>query len=386
MGTRTGKGIATRLKELEARGDAWAVKHLTPEQMEDATALDLALKRNFRKWLGSYLAATALTATLLVGIKPSLGWLESFGLTNLLAFSILACIASAWYGWNKYAKQVAWKSFLTVGLLTTAGGLIGLAIGHLSGGQTLTDISQERVVRIVAIGLLMGLTLAATLVSIARFRVREMDLRAARLKADAERERLTRQGVQAELKLLQAQVEPHFLFNTLSNLRFLVQTGSPDALAMLDHLIHYLRTALPEIRAESSTLGREVELARAYLEILRLRMGGALEIAIDVPEALAAIAFPALMVMTLVENAVKHGVAPVGRGRIAIRAVREAGRLRIAVEDDGRGLVEPLGRGIGLTNLRERLRAVYGEAARLELVGRDPAGTTATIDIPEALP
>ncbi|MGH9578506.1 MAG: sensor histidine kinase, partial [Terriglobales bacterium] len=104
------------------------------------------------------------------------------------------------------------------------------------------------------------------------------------------------------------------------------------------------------------------------------------------PEAIAGIAFPALMVMTLVENAVEHGVAPVGRGRIAIGAVQEAGRLRITVEDDGRGLVEPLGRGIGLTNLRERLRAVYGESARLELVGREPTGTTATIDIPGAPP
>ncbi len=384
MGSETGKGIASRLKELEARGDAWAAKYLTPEQMEDATALDLAIKRNFWKWLGGYLAATALAAILLVGIKPSLGWLESFGLTNLLAFSILACLASAWYGWNKYARQAAWKSFLTIALLTTAGGLVGAAIASLAGGESIAGMSQERIVRMVAIGLLMGLTLAAALVSIARFRSREMDLRAARLKADAERERLTRQGVQAELKMLQAQVEPHFLFNTLANLRFLVQTGSPDAVTMLDHLIHYLRTALPEIRAESSTLGREVELARAYLEILRLRMGGALEIAIDLPEGTARVPFPALMVMTLIENAVKHGVAPMGRGRIAMRASRDAGRLRISVEDDGRGLSEPLGRGIGLTNVRERLRALYGESARLELEGREPSGTVATIDIPEA--
>jgi LytS/YehU family sensor histidine kinase len=201
------------------------------------------------------------------------------------------------------------------------------------------------------------------------------------LAAEAERERFARQGVQAELKLLQAQVEPHFLFNTLANLRFLVQTGSPHALEMLDHLIHYLRTALPEIRAESSTVGREIELARAYLEILRIRMGGALEIFADAPADLANVVFPPLVVLTLVENAIKHGIAPLGRGRVGVRAETSNGRLRVIVEDDGRGLVEPIGQGVGLGNVRERLRAIYGETARLELAGRPGGGTIASVEV-----
>jgi len=146
--------------------------------------------------------------------------------------------------------------------------------------------------------------------------------------------------------------------------RHLVQTGSPDALAMLDHLIHYLRTSLPEIRSESSTLGREAELARAYLEILRLRMGGALEIAIDIPPDLALAPFPPLMVMTLVENAIKHGVAPQGRGRVSVSASAGGGKLRVVVEDDGRGLGGTVGRGVGLANVRERLAAIFGPEAR----------------------
>ena len=180
----------------------------------------------------------------------------------------------------------------------------------------------------------------------------------------------------------EGQVEPHFLFNTLSNVRYLVQTGSPDALAMLDHLIRYLRTALPQIRSDGSTLGREAELARAYLEIMRLRMGGALEFAIEVPPALESQPFPPLMLITLVENAIKHGVAPQGRGRVHVRAVEAAGGVRIEVEDDGRGLVEPVGQGVGLSNVRDRLRALDVEAARLLLESRGGGGTVATIEIP----
>jgi LytS/YehU family sensor histidine kinase len=151
---------------------------------------------------------------------------------------------------------------------------------------------------------------------------------------------------------------------------------------MLDHLIHYLRTALPEIRAETSTLGREAELARAYLEILRIRMGGALEIAIDIPAELAREPFPPLMLITLVENAVKHGVTPRGGGHVTVHAAKDGGRLRVEVEDDGRGLQAPIGQGVGLANIRERLRALFGDAAHLDLTGRDPAGTRASIELP----
>jgi LytS/YehU family sensor histidine kinase len=152
---------------------------------------------------------------------------------------------------------------------------------------------------------------------------------------------------------------------------------------MLDHLIHYLRTSLPEIRSESSTLGREAELARAYLEILRLRMGGALEIAIDIPADLARAPFPPLMVMTLVENAIKHGVAPQGRGHVSVSASAANGKLRVVVQDDGRGLDGTLGRGVGLANVRERLGAIFGAQARLDLEGRADGGTRATIEVPE---
>jgi LytS/YehU family sensor histidine kinase len=151
---------------------------------------------------------------------------------------------------------------------------------------------------------------------------------------------------------------------------------------MLDHLITYLRNALPEIRSEGSTLGREAELARAYLEIMRIRMGGALDFAIEVPAELADTPFPPLMLITLVENAIKHGVAPLGRGRVEVRAALADGALRVSVDDDGRGVVQPAGRGVGLANIRARLYALHADAAFIALDARPGGGTRASIQVP----
>ena len=152
---------------------------------------------------------------------------------------------------------------------------------------------------------------------------------------------------------------------------------------MLDHLIDYLRTALPGIREESSTVGREAALARAYLEIIRIRMGGDLSVEIDVPPALAERAVPPLMLMTLVENAVKHGIAPVGRGRVWLSAHAAGGRLVIAVEDDGRGLEGEPKAGVGLANVRERIATLYGTDATLVLRPREGGGAISELSLPD---
>jgi sensor histidine kinase YesM len=164
--------------------------------------------------------------------------------------------------------------------------------------------------------------------------------------------------------------------------RQLIQSGSRDALPMFDHLIDYLRRALPDMRSDGTTLGREAELARAYLEIMRMRMGSALAFSIDIAPELRELGFPPLMLMTLVENAVKHGVAPLGRGEVRIVAMRHDARLVVCVADDGRGLGGTLGHGVGLANVRERLRALYGEAATLELQSGTEGRTVARLEVP----
>ena len=370
------------LKALEGRADAWAARKLTPEELDEAQEADRRFKRNFRPLLGLFLGVSAVVGLLLYAIKPRFGLVEALVVSTLLCFGLLVCFVSAFYGWRKFTGPHGWRKMLAVTVLAVIGVVVGVAVVTLTSGKPLpTDAESVR--RMLAVGVFVGLALAGAIVGVARMRMQEGRQREARLRAEAEHERLSRQTAQAELKLLQAQVEPHFLFNTLANLRYLVQTGSPDALAMLDHLIHYLRMALPEIRAEASTVGREVELARAYLEILRIRMGGALEIETSVDPDAARVPLPALMVMTLVENAIKHGVAPRGGGRVAVHAASRQGRLRVSVEDDGGGLSEPLGRGVGLANIRERLRALYGDAARLELTSGAAGGAVAAIEIAE---
>ena len=371
------------LRRCEKSGDAWAAKRLTPEEYQEALELDVKLKRNIGRISLYYLAIAAVGTAALYLLVPKLGLLRATLVANALIFGSLLAFISVWYGYRRYTGPRARRTFAYFVLSLLAGGAVGMLVATLDTGRPLASITPERIMKTVGAVLAGGAILVAIFWTIAHLRSRDVKQRMALLEADAEREKLARQGVQAELKLLQAQVEPHFLFNTLANVRYLVQTGSPDALAMLDHLIHYLRTALPEIRSEASTVGREAELAHAYLEIMRLRMGGALEIAIDVPDEVARAPFPPLMVITLVENAIKHGVAPKGRGRVAIRARNGNGQLRVEVEDDGRGLAEPIGRGVGLANVRERLAALFGAAGRLSLESGAGGGTLAAIEVPD---
>ena len=370
------------LKRLEARLDAWAATKLSPEEYAEAVEMDRKLKRNFWRLLAGFAVASALLAGILAMVFPKLGATGVIGVSAGICLYLVVAVFSAWYGWRRYTNRPPWVIFLMFIALVLGGGVVGFVVGGLAKGAPVSQLQPEKIVRAVGLVLMVGIALAGLLIGVAQMRLREARQKALRLEAETQREKLERQGVQAELKLLQAQVEPHFLFNTLSNLRYLVQTQSADALPMLDHLIVYLRTALPELRAESSTVSREMELARAYLEIMRLRMGGALTFAIDVPAALGDVPLPPLMVMTLVENAIKHGVAPMGRGNIELRAGSGHRKLRVSVADDGRGLAGTIGQGVGLANIRERLRTLYGNAAALTLEGREPRGVRATIEVP----
>ena len=189
----------------------------------------------------------------------------------------------------------------------------------------------------------------------------------------------------AELKLLQAQVEPHFLYNTLANVISLVDPNPGLAKRMLERLIDYLRRAALAATASEATLGGQIELLRAYLDLIVLRMGSRLAYRIDVPAHLTSLTLPPMLLQPLVENAIKHGIEPATRGGELIVAARHDGdRLVLTVEDDGVGVsgVRPQGStGLGLANLRERLSTLYGPRAVLMLQDRQP-GTTVTISLP----
>jgi hypothetical protein len=197
------------------------------------------------------------------------------------------------------------------------------------------------------------------------------------------RVQLARQAMEARLEALRGQIEPHFLFNTLATVRRLQQIEPEQGASLLAHFVDYLRSAQPAHQGEGNTLGQEIDLARAYLGVVAQRMAGRLQVAFDVPDELRSLPFPSLTIATLVENAVKHGVAPApAGGRITVTVRRTGATLDATVADTGVGFRGTSGSGIGLANIRLRLQTLYGSAGVLRLHGNLPNGVSASMHLP----
>jgi signal transduction histidine kinase len=267
-------------------------------------------------------------------------------------------------------------------LAVIAGSVLGTILAGVVKGRDFSSMFSERLVG-VAISMGLGIGFGCVVVAAIILRAKHARDQARIAKAEAERHQLEKNVLEARLQLMQAQVEPHFLFNTLANVQHLVETDAASASRMLDSLIQYLRAALPQMREGTTTLGREIDMARAFLDIHCVRMGSRLQYAIDVPEPLKCRPFPPMMLISLVENAIKHGVDPCCEcGSITIRAADEGGRLRVSVLDTGEGVKPKQGGGVGLTNIRERLKALYGSRANLVLEENAPRGVVASIEVP----
>ncbi|TNJ35690.1 sensor histidine kinase [Arenimonas terrae] len=201
---------------------------------------------------------------------------------------------------------------------------------------------------------------------------------------ELERSEFARREADARLRLLQAQVEPHFLFNTLANVRELVDARSPQASTVLGSLIAYLRAAVPRLHAPTTTVAQEIERVRAYLEVMHMRIPDRLQYALQVDDAALPMDCPPMALLTLVENAVRHGIDPSEEGgRIEVRLRLRDGRCQADVTDTGVGLRDGGdGLGTGLANLRERLRLAFDGDARLQLSPLRPQGVTAAMDFP----
>ena len=208
--------------------------------------------------------------------------------------------------------------------------------------------------------------------------------------AAVERESMQRQLSEAKMQMMQAQVEPHFLFNTLASVEHLIQVDPPRASAMQRSLIQYLRAVLPQMRdnAVVTNLGREVDMVKAYLNLLKMRMEERLTVELQVPEQLRSAAFPPMMLQSMVENAIKHGLEcqPEG-GTLKIVAEVAGNKLRVIVADNGAGfgVVPSDGTGLGLPTIRERLRLLHGNGGHLQIAANLPSGVIATIEVPYQL-
>jgi len=282
------------------------------------------------------------------------------------------------------------RRYPAVALAVAVSSLVGVVIWLAVSTGGAFDLEQEGVTSplaevvevILGNWLLYGLQCA--IFAVVYVFIREADESVERaLQAERDRALFVQRMDEARLRMLQAQIEPHFLFNTLANVRRLYETSPGDAVTMLDNLMRYLAVALPQMRESDSTLGREADLTESYLNIQRIRMGNRLAFDIAIPEPLRNERVPAMMLLTLAENAIKHGLAPLPEGgQVRISATVSGNELQMRVEDSGRGFTQSSGGGTGLANIRARLAAVYGPAGRLTLARNTPRGIAAMIAVP----
>ncbi len=344
--------------------------------------------------------------------RPSLGfllgdsWLGIAALCLLLEFAAALSAVSELEELADLASTVFLRfvgSFVSVGVVIAAGGhlpehralrwlsltlvvVLAASLGACASGVSELLLGLEPAWSFSALRVYAALTMPTLVAVLSEFqRLRE----SARSAMDEERLHavaLQGQIVEARLQLLQAQIEPHFLFNSLANVRRLSRLDAPAGAMLLSDLLRYLEAALPQMRSGASTVAKEVELARAFLAVHQVRMGPRLAFAFDVAPELGDAVLPPMMLLTLLENALKHGIGPLPEGgRIAIRIARDADdkRVHLTVSDTGQGLRSAFGQGVGLANIRSRLRSLYGDAGLLALSLNEPTGVTATIAWPE---
>ncbi|MDO8788093.1 MAG: histidine kinase [Sulfuritalea sp.] len=326
------------------------------------------LRRLLATLVGNTLIAAFLT---LLGVGG--GWL-----VNLL---ISQCIGLSIFGMCTLASQLfaAGPGRL---LAIVAAVPVGVAIGLLL-GISLSGVGWDNWPAVAWQAVVIGVTLGVMGSGFFYLRERNLALAAEVQQRENRRLEAEKQSLAAQLRMLQAQIEPHFLFNSLANVAALIEADPKLAGQLLDALIRYLRSSLARTRAEGGTLGDEMTLLTAFLDVLKIRMGERLVYAFEVAPELLAAAFPPMLLQPLVENAIRHGLEPkVGGGRITVSARRDGERLQISVIDDGLGFAQTPGEGIGLANIRARLAAMYGSMARLELSSEVGAGVTATMSLP----
>lgn len=319
------------------------------------------------------LAGNTLIAVFLTLLGVGAGWFINLVFAQCIGLSIHGACSTAGRLVAEGPRRIA---------AIVAAVPVGVAAGVLLGAG-LTGVGLRDWPAIAWQAVAIGTTLGVMGSGFFFLRERNLALAAEVQRRENHRLEAEKQSLAAQLRLLQAQIEPHFLFNSLANVAALIEADPGLAGQLLDALIRYLRSSLVRTRAEGGSLGDEVALLTAYLDVLKIRMGPRLAYAFDVSPDLMGAPFPPMLLQPLVENAVRHGLEPkVAGGGIMVSARRESDRLQITVRDDGLGFAEMPGTGIGVANIRARLEALYGSAGRLELVSGVGGGVTATLTLP----
>ena len=329
------------------------------------------------------LALTAVFNTVIALFLTHLGFGGGLRLNFIFSQAIGLCMCTFILAGHYFVKRPSFaRHALLLLIAMPAGAAAGAFVGAQIAGIPFSEILKGRpafFIQMLFIGILFGTMITYFFFSRERLSQTEAQLREEQIK----RLTLEKNTLETRLRLLQAQIEPHFLFNTLSNILSLLESEPAKGKVMLEDLARYLRSSLSRTRERMTTLGQELDLVRAYLDIYKVRMGERLRYTIEITETLRETPFPPMLVQPLVENALKHGIEPkIEGGEILIKAEDQDGCYRLVVGDTGSGLSEDSVAGLGLTNVRERLAALFNGKARLLLEENQPSGLKVTMEIP----
>ncbi|MEK6744227.1 MAG: histidine kinase [Nitrospirota bacterium] len=346
------------------------------EPLDKREFQQLTLKR-FAAWSVLNALINTVIAFIIAGVGLSKGFAVTLIFSQCIGFSIFfsnLAVLPVYQRATRLRTQV-----LIVAAAVIAGSIIGTLLGALANGFRPIQFFQEHFgyfTQVILFALLFGFVISYIFISlsvISEEKIKRLEVEKA--------------AMEAELRLVQSQMEPHFLFNTLANVRSLIDSDPRRAGDMLETFVAFLRTSLRTSRERTVPLVQELDVVKNYLDLFTMRMGSRLRYKIELPEALRGVRIPPLLIQPLVENAVKHGLEPsIDGGEVTIAAERADGRIRIKVTDSGVGIREAAGgSGIGLDNVRRRLAIMYGELGRLVIEENSPSGVKATIEIPDEL-
>lgn len=334
----------------------------------------LTLKRFAASLVLNALINTAI-ALLLTAIRFGHGFLFNLVISQCIGFSIYSANMAAIPLFRRIRHPAAQIAVIFAAIL--AGAVAGTLLGSLAVGMGPREMFGERFplfTQVVLLGILFGVLVSYVFISLERIAEEKLQ----RLETE-------KAAMEAELRLVQSQMEPHFLFNTLANVRSLIDADPRKAGEMLETFVAFLRTSLRTGRERTVPLEQEMDVVRSYLDLFVIRMGERLRYRVALPEELRSVRIPPLLVQPLVENAIKHGLErSVQGGEVTVSAERSNGRVLIMVVDSGIGIGETgAGGGIGLDNVRRRLALMYGEGAGLTIEENRPSGVKVVIELPE---
>ena len=298
------------------------------------------------------------------------------GLAGLLTFMV------AYFNYRKMVGKSVRIALILI-VCASAGALAGASHAAHEKGISFAEALETRWLKAMLMGAGAGLLFAVPMAVVGSMRNQQYHALAAQLELDAERHRAARELSEARLRMLHAQIEPHFLFNTLGAVQQLAQKDAPRAAELTANLIAFLRASLDEMRSERVTLAADFGLVEAYLQVMAARLGNRLRFELALAPELRAATVPSMMLLTLVENAIKHGVEPALRGgAVLVSARQEGGMLRLSVRDTGAGMAAVPGAGHGLENIRSRLQLMYSDDAALTVAEAADGGVLAEIVLP----